>query len=73
MELENGRVISRQQRDVNRPPDPVLELTAVAFFAGLYSIGGDNQARRFTEKRLPSASQCRLALYQPALHLRDEP
>ena len=31
--VENGRtagVISRQQRDVNRLPDPVLKITAVA-------------------------------------------
>jgi len=38
-------VISWQQRDVNRPPDPVLKLTAIASFAGLYSIGDDNQVR----------------------------
>jgi hypothetical protein len=40
---KNGHVISWQQRDVNRPPDPALKLTAVAFFGGVYRIGGDNQ------------------------------
>jgi hypothetical protein len=29
-ELKNGHVISRQQRDVNRPPEPSLKLLAVA-------------------------------------------
>jgi hypothetical protein len=40
---KNGHVISWQQRDVNRPPDPALKLTAVAFFDGVYRIDGDNQ------------------------------
>jgi hypothetical protein len=33
-------VISRQQRDVNRLPDPVLKLTAVASWKGLWQTGG---------------------------------
>lgn len=45
MKKKNGHVISWQQRDVNRPPDPALKLTAVAFFGGVYRIGGDNQVR----------------------------
>lgn len=35
---EDGHVISWQRRDVNLPPDPILELMAVASCRSLYII-----------------------------------
>lgn len=60
--MRTASVISRQQRDVNRPPDPVLKLTAVAFPAMstvFWPVFKADRARSAIHNKWPSAARMR--------------
>src|SRR4051812_35120723 len=68
-------VISRQQRDVNLSPDPVLKITAVASWPGFSQMGSDvsNGKEGSNRPAWAERNHCRCAACGPCIQVASRP